>query len=289
MDARTGRHCHDALNPLHSLVYFAPEGDVEYAEAGLRQGRMGYFASRAAAMGAVSAATVRATFFNFAPGLIDRHIPAAWELAAPQDVYAARLRVVDRVLRRVLGDDVVASPQVREAAELALAAGAVGRPEGRPLYAAHAAQVAPDLVDAPHVALWFGTTLIREYRGDGHIVALVDAELDGVEALFTHTATGRGFTTGFAVASRGWTNEEWAAAGERLAARGLVDSEGALTERGFDLRRTIETRTDRLGVAPFEHLGDERTARLTDLGRYLTGVALANGAFPTGVFATSKH
>jgi len=288
MDARTGRHCHDVLNPLHSLVYFAPEADPEYVGAGLARGRMGYFASRAAPMGAVTAATIRATFFNFAPALIARHIPAAWELATPGDVYAARLRVVDRAMRRVLGDDVVASPRVREAAELALAAGEAGRPDGRPLYAAHAAQVAPDLVDAPHVALWFGATLIREYRGDGHIVALVEAELDGVEALFTHTATGRGFTAEFAVASRGWTGEEWAAAAERLAERGLVDGDGALTERGFDLRRTIEARTDRLGVAPFEHLGDEGTARLTELGRYLTGVALTNGAFPTGVFATPK-
>ena len=288
MDARTGRHCHDVLNPLHSLVYFAPEADPEYVGAGLVKGRMGYFASRAAPMGAVAASTIRATFFNFAPGLIARHIPAAWELAAPADVYAARLRVVDRALRRVLGDDVVASAEVREAAELTLAAGRAGPPEGRPLYAAHAAQATPDLADAPHVALWFGTTLIREYRGDGHITALVDAELDGVEALFTHTATGRGFTTDFAVASRGWTGEEWAAAAERLSARGLVDAEGALTERGFDLRRTIEARTDRLGVAPFEHLGDVRTARLTELGRYLTGVALANEAFPTGVFATPK-
>ncbi|MET7301751.1 hypothetical protein [Embleya sp. NPDC005575] len=47
MDARTGRRCHNVLNPLHSLVYFAPEGDPEFVAIGLKTGRMGYFASPA--------------------------------------------------------------------------------------------------------------------------------------------------------------------------------------------------------------------------------------------------
>ncbi|MYV98285.1 hypothetical protein GT354_42545, partial [Streptomyces sp. SID3343] len=100
MDARTGKRCHDVLNPLHSLVYFAPEAEAELVAAGLAEGRMGYFASRSAPMGAVGAATVRATFYNFAPALIGRHIPAAWDLATPATVTAARLRGVDRALRR---------------------------------------------------------------------------------------------------------------------------------------------------------------------------------------------
>ncbi|MYW03885.1 hypothetical protein, partial [Streptomyces sp. SID3343] len=201
---------------------------------------------------------------------------------------AARLRGVDRVLRRALGDDVAHSAEVREAAELALSCARAGGPEGRPLYAAHAELDVPDVVAAPHVALWFGATLIREYRGDGHLMALQDAELDGVEALFSHTATGRGFEPAFAVASRGWTTEQWEAARDRLAGRGLVDADGAQTEAGAALRRAVEEHTDRLGRAPFELLGEERTARLTDLCRGLTGIALGNGAFPPGVFATRK-
>ena len=51
-----------ASNSLHSCVYFSPEGDEEYVAAGLRPGRMGYFASRSAPMGAVSAGVVTATF-----------------------------------------------------------------------------------------------------------------------------------------------------------------------------------------------------------------------------------
>jgi helix-turn-helix protein len=288
MDARTGKRCHDVLNPLHSLLYFAPEAEAEFVAAGLAEGRMGYFASRAAPMGAVGPATVRATFYNFSPALIERHIPAAWDLATPAAVTAARLRAVDRALRRTLGDDIAHSAEVREAAELALSCAGAGGPEGRPLYAAHAELEVPDVLETPHVALWFGATLIREYRGDGHLMALQDAELDGVEALFSHTATGRGFEPGFAVASRGWTTEQWEAAHDRLAARGLVGADGALTEAGVALRRTVEEHTNRLGHAPFELLGEERTVRLTELCGRLTGIALGNGAFPAGVFATPK-
>jgi len=35
--------------------------------------------------------------------------------------------------------------------------------------------------------------LLREYRGDGHIAALVAHGLSGIEALITHIATGTGF------------------------------------------------------------------------------------------------
>ncbi|MFF7244195.1 hypothetical protein ACFZBU_09890 [Embleya sp. NPDC008237] len=286
MDARTGRRCHNVLNPLHSLVYFAPEGDVEFAAIGLKKGRMGYFASRAAPMGAVGAAVVRATFYNFGPDLIGKHIPAAWDLAAPEAVHAARMRVVDRALRRLLGEDVIRSAELREAADLSLSCARAGGPGGRALYAAYAELDPPDPAEQPHLALWHAATLIREYRGDGHVMALVDAELDGIEALFTHTATGRGFVPEFAVGSRGWTAEQWEAARDRLAGRGLVDPTGALTDAGRALRRSIEEHTDRLGRAPFDHLGDTATARLTDLAAMLTGTALANGAFPAGVFAT---
>ena len=38
------------------------------------------------------------------------------------------------------------------------------RPEGRPLYAGHAAL---DWPDAPHLVMWHALSLLREHRGDG--------------------------------------------------------------------------------------------------------------------------
>ncbi|WP_405014989.1 SCO6745 family protein [Kitasatospora sp. NBC_01539] len=282
MELLAGRKCHDALNPLHSLIYFAPEAEEEFTAAGLDQGRMCYFAGRSAAMGAVGAGPVAAAFFNFSPALVARHIPRAWTLASPDAVLEARQRAVDRTLRRLLGDGIAADPEVAEAATLALRAVEACAPAGRTLYAAHAGLPTPD---EPHLALWHAVTLLREYRGDGHLAALTEAELDGPQALVTHTATGRGFTTAFARASRGWTDTEWAQAADRLAGRGLLDTTGALTEAGHTLRRGIEDTTDRLAHPPFAHLGQAGVERLTAIGRGLTATATSNGAFPRGIFS----
>lgn len=282
MEILVGRKCHDVLNPLHAMVYFAPETEQEFTAAGLEAGRMPYFAGRSAAMGAVGAGVVAAVFYNFSPDLVARHIPRAWTLAGPAELLAARLRAVDRVLRRLLGDDVAADPEIAEAAQLALRAAGACEPAGRPLYAAHAELPVPD---EPHLALWHAVTLLREYRGDGHLAALAAAGLDGIEALLTHTATGRGFTAEFARGSRGWTETQWEQAAGRLRDRGLLDADGALTEAGRDLRRGVEDTTDRLALAPYELLGEENVRRLTVIGGRLTATALAAGAFPKGVFA----
>ncbi|MEV7728714.1 hypothetical protein AB0P15_28810 [Streptomyces sp. NPDC087917] len=277
-----GKQCHGALNPLHSLIYFAPEAEEEFIAAGLEKGRMGYFAGRAAAMGAVGAGVVAATFYNFSPALVAAHIPRAWDLAAPETVLRARLKAVDRVLRRLLGDSVADDPEVREAAELAATATEACAAAGRPLYAAHAGLPAPG---PAHLALWHAVSLLREYRGDGHLAALATAELDGLEALITHTATGEGFTEEFARYSRGWSAEEWEATRERLRARGLLDSDGRLTVLGHALRNEVEERTDLLARAPYDHLGQAAVERLTTIGARLSRTALGNGAFPPGVFA----
>ncbi|MFE4860720.1 hypothetical protein [Streptomyces sp. NPDC056670] len=279
---RPGKRCHDSLNPLHSQIYFAPEAEREFTAVGLEAGRMAYFAGRAAAMGAVGAGVVAATFYNFDPGLVARHLPRAWELASPDAVLGARLAAADGSLRRLLGEDIAEDPEVSEAAGLAATAAEACGVAGRPLYAAHAALPRPE---RPHLALWYFITLLREHRGDGHLVALSAAGLDGLEALVSHTATGNGFTPEFACASRGWSGREWDAAEERLRLRGLLDAEGGLTPRGVELRREVEEMTDRLAAAPYEHLGEAGVERLTEIGGRLTGRARSAGAFPPGVFA----
>ena len=71
------------LEPVHGMVYFAPEAPEEYKRLGFEERRAGYFATRAAPMGAVGADVVIATFFNFHPDLVRRHIPKAWAAASP--------------------------------------------------------------------------------------------------------------------------------------------------------------------------------------------------------------
>lgn len=281
MDAHDAGRTARSLDTLHALCYFSAEVEQSLVEVGLRKGRMTYFAGRAAAMGRVGAGPVAATFYVFNPSLVSHFIPSAWELASPADVHAARYRGVDTAYRNLLGEEVLDSAEMVEAAEIAreLAGGCTA--EGRALHAAHADMAWPE---EPHLVLFHALTLVREHRGDGHVAALVHAGLSGLEALVTHTATGKGFTVPAAQATRGWSAAEWQASVDALAERGLVTTEGGLTDDGTALREQVEAETDRLGLAPWAALGEQAT-RLRELARPFAKQAVAAGAFPGHLFA----
>jgi hypothetical protein len=296
-----GRRSYLAAEPIHAMIYFTPHYLPAYEAAGLRGRRMGYFASRAAALGPVPADVVIATFFNFSPDLVRRAIPDAWSLAAPEAILAARLSAVDASLRQAWGDQ-VASPEVAEAAELAgVAALAATRwPQGRPLFAAHAAL---DWPREPHLALWHAQTLLREYRGDSHVALLTTAGLSPVEALVTHAATG---AVGADVLrqSRAWSEADWAEGVAAVRARGWLatsnaggsdtsgrdaggrgaDDRGAdagltLSDTGRQFRQDLEDRTDELAVPAYAALGAEGCARLAELARPLSQAVIDSGIY----------
>jgi hypothetical protein len=271
---RTARLTFRIAEPIHGMIYFTPHGAAAYAQVGITHQRMTYFASRSAAMGPVSAETVIATFFNFSPAIIRRAIPAAWDVASPAQVLAARLDAVDRSLRQAWPAE-IASPQVREAADLARRAAerAATRPQGRPLFAAHAGLPWPD---APHLVLWHALTLLREYRGDGHVALLLTEGLDGLGALITHAATGA-IAAETLRTSRAWSEQEWTAGVERARDEGwLADGpETALSEAGQRRRQSIEDRTDELAVYPYEAIGEDGCARLRELTTPLSAAVMA--------------
>ncbi|RBY89686.1 hypothetical protein [Blastococcus sp. TF02A-30] len=276
--ALVGR-AHRAIDPLHSQLYFAPEQDEHLSALGLKPGRMSYFAARSAPMGAVGAGVVTATFYNFSPSLVAHMIPRAWTLASPEQVLAARLDAARASLTRLLGD-AASSEAVPELAGLLREAADGLSTEGRPLFAGHADLPWPE---EPLLALWHGASLLREHRGDGHVAVLLHAGLTGLEALITHCATGRGFTDAAAKATRGWSDEQWAAACGALAERGLLDDAG-LTAEGEELRARIEVQTDALAADPWLTLGAEKTARVVELGKGLSRRLAENGAFGQGIF-----
>jgi hypothetical protein len=273
---KTVARAHRAVEPLHSHLYFAREHDEHFSALGLKPGRMSYFAGRSAPMGAVGAGVVTATFYSFSPSLVAHMIPRAWTITSPERVVAARWDAARASLTRLLGGpEAAAAPEVAELAELLREACTVLTPEGRPLYAAHAELPWPD---EPILRLWHAASLLREYRGDGHVAALLEADLSGLEALITHTATGHGFTERAAKATRGWREEEWAAGWAALADRGLLDDAG-LTAAGEELRARVEDVTDVISADPWLYLGAERTARVIELGKGLARAMVTNGAF----------
>jgi hypothetical protein len=254
------------LEPLHGMIYFVPEAAEAYERLGIN-GRSGYFASRAAPMGAVGAEVVIATFFNFNPDLVRSAIPAAWDTASPEAVVEARFAAVDAAFRRILGDAVVASPNMVRAAELARIAAeeATRHTEGRPLAAAHA-----DLAWSaePHLQLWHAQSILREFRGDGHIAQLVVHGLSGLDALVTHAAAGD-VPKSILLATRAWSDDAWQVAEDGLRQRGWLEQGDELrfTAAGTQRRQQIEDGSDALAAGPYKVLGEERCAELRALAR----------------------
>lgn len=259
------RTAHKYLEPLHTSIYFVPEGGERYEAAGVR-GMRAYFASRSAALGVVPAEVVIATFFNFSPGLVRKAIPSCWENTTPAAVLAARLDVVDLSWQRMLGEEVLKSDEMAEAAALAREAcsAIAGQIEGRPLYAGHASLPWPE---PEHLQLWHATTLLREHRGDGHIAAIVLAGLNGLEVSVNYVAYRNAMNEELQRSTRGYSEEEWAAGKAALREKGIFDADNGLTEFGRQQREEIEAQTDAAAATPYEHLGSERTARLIELVR----------------------
>ncbi|MFF5479221.1 hypothetical protein ACFY5C_18015 [Streptomyces sp. NPDC012935] len=265
------------LEPLHAVLYYAPEAFEEAAALGFGTGERwpSYFPYRAAPLGVVGAEQVSSAFYSFSPRMVAEHIDPAWKIASPEALLEARARGIDRAYRAILGDR-VDSPELAEAAALARRAAEAADSAGRPLAAANAAL---DWPQASHLQLWHAATLLREHRGDGHIAALMVAGLDPVESLVSFAAIGAASVARFE--SRGWTPAEWASARERLIVRGLVDVGGAATEAGRELRGTVEEHTDRLAAAPWQSLTADEAGRLVELlGEFWVAV-LSSGLLPS--------
>jgi hypothetical protein len=257
------------LEVLHVVGYFAPEVTDAYVGLGLDR-RLAYFPGRAAAFGAAGPELTLATFYVFAPWLVEAALPAAWDTTTPTAVVAARRSGVAAALDRVLE-----RPDVAEALEIAGEVCAGLSAHGRPLYAAHAALPWPD---DDLLALWHAATLVREHRGDGHVAVLQVAGIDPVEA----TVLGGlwSSSTGFLRKTRGWSDEEYDAATERLRGRGWLDADGGFTDAGRAARQQVEDDTDRLALEGWAHVGVDRTARLHELVAPLRRTIVAADVLP---------
>jgi hypothetical protein len=285
------------FEPVHVVTYFSAEGRGAFEAVGLRGFWRGYFAGRAAPLGPTGAAPVIATFFVFAPGMVNRAIPAVWDLTAPAAVLQARQAGAAAAISRLLGlppaDPVPAG--VLGVADGLMAAATVLEQAGRPLAAANIALPVPE---EPLARLWHAATLLREHRGDGHVAALVAADLDGAEALLLRIGTEQAAPGAHVAASwgreqmqpaRGWTDAEWDAAAARLADRGLLDRAAVATPAGVALHREIEHATDRAAARPWARFGAQRTAELAALLAPVSRACARDMPFPNPVGVPSPE
>ncbi|POM23126.1 hypothetical protein BTM25_42780 [Actinomadura rubteroloni] len=264
------------LEPVHALVYYAPEVTAATRALGHASDTRwpAYFPLRAAPLGPVGPGPVTALFYSFEPGMVGRHMAAAWDTAPPERMLDARLGGIDAAYRRLLGSG-LGGARVAEAAGLARRAAEAAPLAGRALAAANAGLPWPD---EPHLVLWQAATILREHRGDGHVAALLAAGLGPAESLVSFASVGAARPEVFA--SRGWSPAEWAAAGEGLRSRGLLAPDGTATEAGRALRADVERRTDDLARAPYDALGADAAERLATALEPVWIAAVGSGLLP---------
>jgi hypothetical protein len=261
------------LEPIHAVTYFAPECRDAYKQLGLRGFWMGYFAGRAAPMGAVNAGVVEATFFNFHPVMIRRAIPGAWSIAPPAAIVETRSAAAAAALRRLTPGGRVCAPELVPMLRRVIEHTGSG---GRALFAANRDVARPDDEMAE---LWQAATALREHRGDGHVAALSAAGVDGCEAHVLFAATEH-VPAQLLRDNRGWSADDWEASTDRLRTRGLLDDASRPTDSGRALRREIEQRTDTLALPPYAALHDDDVSQLLLLAGQIATAVAASGVIP---------
>lgn len=253
------RALRDAIEPIAMVCYWGKPAYDEYAALGLNF-LSGYVWSRASTLGEADAGVAAAAFGVFEPGLVAQLHAEGLAAADLGQIRVARERGSVATLETALGD--VDPAEVRDVVDRLRTGLAVADVAGRALYAGSSGLPWPE----HHLgALWHVTTLLREYRGDGHLAACAVEGLTGLEANIL-TELHVGFELLAYTGTRGWSPEAMAAATAALEERGLVAG-GALTAEGTALRTGIEDATDRSVAPVIDALG----ADLPDLTATLDG------------------
>jgi hypothetical protein len=255
------RRLFDLIEPIALVNFASPEPNEAMAALGFRNYWDGYFAGRSAPLGRVPAEVVDAAFYNFAEGEVARHIPQVWGTTTPEAAFAARMQGCVAALRRILGD-LVETPGFARAAELLAKASSSAPTEGRVMYAGLRALPMPE---EPVTRLWHAANMLREQRGDGHIVALVSERIGRTEA-HVLCALDMGI---YPAESFGRIHHlpqaRLTEVMDGLRDRGLVDASGHFTDAGRATKDRIESLTDVLAEAPYDALEQDELDELIAL------------------------
>ena len=269
------RRLRDLVEPLAANVYFAPEAAAAYEALGVKGFGPGYFASRGGCLGDAPGEVVAAAFGVFKPALVKECVDAAHRRATAAAMVSAREQGAVASLVRILEPDAGVMATVPRTTELLQRAAAATPPgEGRALYSGLTALGYPA---TPIGDLWRACDLVREHRGDSHIIAWVAHGLDPIQANITTELWWRLPLRSY-VRTRGWSEDEIDDAVERLHDQGLVKGDTFTTE-GEALRAAIELCTDRQERPIVEALGDD-AEELLGLLTPMTDAVIAAKGYP---------
>lgn len=260
------RRLYDLIEPIALVNFFSDEPNEAMAALGFRGYWDGYFAGRAAPLGRVPAEVVHAAFYSFADGEVARHIPKVWETTTPEAAHAARERGCVAALRRILGS-LVETPGLASAAVLLAKASTSAPTGGRVMYAGLRALPMPE---EPVARLWHAANMLREQRGDGHVVALVAERIGGIEAHVLNALASGIYPAESFGRIHHLPKARLAEVMDGLRGRGLLDAAGRLTDAGRTTKQRIESLTDALAEAPYAGLAP---AELDELVAWLEPIA----------------
>ncbi|MFD9667500.1 hypothetical protein ACFWAY_38840 [Rhodococcus sp. NPDC059968] len=273
------RRLRNALEPVAAGVYFAPEAHAAYEELGFagspvthegaaRPDLTAYFTSRGACLGQVPEVVV-AAFGCFNPKVVVPAVEAGWQIAGREAVLAAREKGATAMLARVLGDQPDGLDRVTE---LLRRGAAAARWEAHPIYGGLRSLGFPG---NPIGDLWRAADLLREHRGDSHVITWAVGGVDAVEILLL-TEQWWGLPARAYAPTRGWAAADMDAGFERLEKRGLMTGNKKLTDAGRAFREEIEVRTDELERSVLDALGDDLDELLSHLDPWSEAVVAAN-------------
>ena len=258
--SRKARALGGALEPFVGQVYFSRECHERYVALGFAAspGEMNgvampemvsYFTSRGSLMGQVPGELVAAAFAVFNPVVVVPAVTAGWAITDAKSVCAARRDGAVAQLQRILGSNPAGVDEARRILQRAVS---VLRPEGRPLFAGTLSQSIPDDALA---ACWHYGDMLREFRGDAHTAAWISAGFDATEiGLMTELFWGLPLKS--YSRTRGWSEDDYRAAIDRLESRGLI-GDGAFTDAGRAAREGVERATDTQMTVALEAMGDD--------------------------------
>ncbi|WP_432889946.1 SCO6745 family protein [Kribbella sp. CA-245084] len=265
------RRMFELVEPV-ATVTFSDVPTEAFLAIGMRNYWDGYFAGRAAPLGMVPAEVVHAVFYNFADGEVARHIPWVWGKITPEEAIAVRERGSAAALRQRIGE-LADSSELAQVADLATRAAISAPTEGRVLYAGLRAL---DVPEEPVAKLWHAATLLREYRGDGHNVALVAHGIGGTEA-HVLMALSLGMRAERFGRIHHLPKAQLSAVVDGLRDRGLVDAAGGFTDAGRETKSRIEALTDELAAPAYDILSaDELDQLIAGLEPIATAVDAAD-------------
>lgn len=270
------RRLWDLIEPLASSVYFVAETRAAYAVLGIGDFWPGYYCSRAACMGQVPGEVVAATFAVFNPAVVVPAVEEGWSKTDAASILQARLDGQRGALDRMGGELATDTGRMARATDLMVRAADAAPLAGRPLFAGLRSLEWPG---DPVGDLWRAADVLREHRGDSHVLAWTAMHVSPVEITLLTELWWRQ-PVGRYIRSRGWSVGEIEAGIASLRERGFIAGDPpAFTPAGEQLRSVIEEMTDAGETEVVAALGAEAEDLLEALAPW-TNAVLAAGGYP---------